>query len=82
MFKEKNEQFLELVLAYHNCKEAWMANATRANCLAYRKILKELSKVTKDISNIVMQAQHDRWEENKKLREETGSRKTKMPPKI
>jgi hypothetical protein len=82
MFKEKHERFLELIIAYYNCKENWLENGTRNHTIAYRKVLKELSRLTKEMSDIVMEAQHDRWQENKKMRENGGTFVTRRRPKV
>ncbi len=82
MFKDKHERFLELIVAYYNCKENWLENATRSNTIAYRKVLRELSRLTKELSDLVMEAQHERWQANKKMREETGTHKSKRPPNV
>jgi|LauGreDrversion4_2_1035121.scaffolds.fasta_scaffold1547978_2 hypothetical protein len=82
MFKEKHERFLELIIAYYNCKENWLENGTRERTIAYRKVLKELSRLSKEMSDIVMEAQHERWRENKEMRKNTGTYVTKRRPKV
>ncbi len=82
MFKDKHERFLELIVAYYNCKENWLENGSRNNTIEYRKVLRELSRLTKEMADLVMEAQHERWRENKKLREETGRFKSKRPPNV
>ena len=79
--EEEHEKFLELLLAYYNCRQDWLGNNTKERGIAMRKILKQLRDQCKVMLDTVLELQHERREENLRIFKEKGFVPRKAKPR-
>ena len=72
MINKEHEQFLDLIIAYYNCREDWLENNTLNNGIAYRKVLKEIAKHAKVMQDLIKDIQWERRQEFKRIYQEKG----------
>ena len=81
MISKEHERFLELIVEYYNKRENWLENNTVKNGIAYRKVMKELSKHTKHMADLVRDIQWERRLEFQRIYQEKGYVPRKGKPK-
>lgn len=72
MIDEQHERFLELIVEYYNRRADWLENNTKDKAIAYRKVLKEIMRLSKEMMDLVQEIQHERRAEHKKTWLEKG----------
>jgi hypothetical protein len=81
MLQKDHERFLELIVLYYNVREDWLENNTRANHMRYRKVLREMKTLTKDMYAKIQLIYREKLQDNKESMEKTGFIPKKRPPK-
>lgn len=81
MIEQEHERFLELIVEYYNRREDWLENNTLNKGIAYRKVLKEISKHAKVMADLVKDIQWERKQEFKRIYKEQGFVPRKGKPK-
>ena len=81
MILEEHERLLQLIVEYYNRREDWLENNTLNNGIAYRKVLKDISKHAKVMADLVKDIQWERKQEFKRIYQEKGYVPRKGKPK-
>lgn len=80
MIRNEHERFLDLIIEYYNCREAWLEKNTKVNHMKYRRVLKEIRAHTKTMIDKVQQINTHKMNVNKESKEKTGTFARKSKP--